>query len=82
MQCAIVVSQAASTVILPSADKTFRRLDDRMTLGRRDRLHKTCAAPKIEPGAQSFQIKPIGALAFWWRMIFSENRTPLFRIML
>jgi len=31
--------------------------------------------------AQSLQIESIGALTFWWRMIFSENRFPLFRIM-
>ena len=32
--------------------------------------------------AQSLQIEPIGALTFWWSMIFSENRIPLLRIML
>jgi hypothetical protein len=32
--------------------------------------------------AQSFQTETIGALIFWWSMIFSENRAPLFRIML
>jgi len=31
---------------------------------------------------QSFQIETIDALMFWWSMIFSENRFPLFRIML
>jgi hypothetical protein len=34
------------------------------------------------PRAQSLQIESIGALTFWWSMIFSENRLPLFRIML
>jgi hypothetical protein len=29
-----------------------------------------------------FLIESIGALAFWWSMIVSENRLPLFRIML
>jgi hypothetical protein len=33
-------------------------------------------------GAQSFQIESIRALHHWWSMIFSENRFPLFRIML
>jgi hypothetical protein len=32
--------------------------------------------------AQSLRIESIGALAFWWSMIFSENRYPLFGIML
>jgi hypothetical protein len=31
---------------------------------------------------QSFQIEPIGVPRFWWSMIFSEKRFPLFRIML
>ena len=31
---------------------------------------------------QSFQIESIDALSLWWSMIFSENRPPLFRIML
>jgi hypothetical protein len=29
--------------------------------------------------AQSLQIESIDALTFWWSMIFSENRLPLFR---
>jgi hypothetical protein len=32
--------------------------------------------------AQSLHIEAIAALAFWWSMIFSENRYPLFGIML
>jgi hypothetical protein len=36
----------------------------------------------LELGAPSFQIETIGAPTFWWSMIFSENRYPLFRIML
>ena len=33
--------------------------------------------------ARSFEVEiDIGALDLWWSMIFSENRYPLFRIML
>jgi hypothetical protein len=32
--------------------------------------------------APSLQVEPIAALGGWWSMIFSENRFPLFRIML
>jgi hypothetical protein len=32
--------------------------------------------------AQSLQIESIEAPTFWWSMVFSENRLPLFRIML
>jgi hypothetical protein len=32
--------------------------------------------------ARSLQIGLSRALNFWWRMIFSENRLPFFRIML
>ena len=35
-----------------------------------------------DPRAQSLQIELIIALTFSWSMIFSENRLPLFRIML
>jgi hypothetical protein len=31
---------------------------------------------------KSLRIEANYALAFWWSMIFSENRLPLFRIML
>jgi hypothetical protein len=37
---------------------------------------------KTDAGAQSFQIESFGALTSWWSMIFSEDRSPLFRIML
>jgi len=47
------------------------------------------AAPKVWIGrkrtrlrAQPFQIESTVALTFWWSMIFSENRFPLFLIML
>ncbi|MGA8649430.1 MAG: hypothetical protein ACLP19_00190 [Xanthobacteraceae bacterium] len=36
----------------------------------------------LQARAQSFQIESIVALSFWWSMIFSENRVPLFRIKL
>jgi hypothetical protein len=41
------------------------------------------STPRIaQPRAQSPRIEAIGVRAFWWCMIFSENRFPLFRIML
>ncbi len=37
---------------------------------------------EVRARAQSLQTESIGALTFRWSMIFSENRFPLFRIVL
>jgi hypothetical protein len=48
---------------------------------RHESISHTCSGSKVS-GAQSFWIESIGALTSRRSMIFSENRCPLFRIML
>jgi hypothetical protein len=68
------------------ASRAARTLPPQLVGSSDHKTDRSSAAPAVghtfAAGTQSLQIESIGALACWSSMIFSENRLPLFRIML
>ena len=75
----------ASLVVMQQFGRYRESSGHRAAIANRLFLTRSCQSVSawcLSPRSKSLRIEAICALAFWWSMIFSENRLSLFRIML